>query len=90
MPEKMTGKMSSFRLEPRLLSALDQAAVKMTEEHGGGFGPPWTRTDVLRYFIKRGLAELGVSAEKAESPPKKAPAPSKRKAGPPLKKGGRR
>lgn len=66
--------MKAFRLEPELIEALDKAAVKLGEEHGG-FGPKWSRTDVLRYFVRRGLAELGIEEEAAAKP---EPAPTRK------------
>jgi len=64
MPEKMT----AFRLEQGLLDALDRAAEKLSEEHGGKFAPKWTRVDALRYFIRKGLEETGIREEEETAP----------------------
>jgi hypothetical protein len=58
----MAGKMTTFRLEEGLLRALDLAAEKLGKE-AGSFGPKWTRVDALRYFVRKGLADLGIPEE---------------------------
>ena len=79
--EDMTGaKMAAFRLEPELLEGLERAAEILTRQHGEGYGPQWSKVDVLRYFIRRGLEELKIEVEATVGPKEKSSkAPAKAK-----------
>lgn len=50
------------RMEPALLEGLDAWVAKLNAKNDG---PRWTRSDVMRALLKRGVSERG---EKGEAP----------------------
>jgi len=51
-------KMTAFRLEPELLEALENAGELLAQRLGGGMGPSWSKVDVLRYAIRKLIADM--------------------------------
>lgn len=72
--EAHVARMASFRLDEAFIDALDQAAKKLSEMNNSNFGPKWSKTDVMRYFVRKGLAELGIH-EKPTTPARRGRRP---------------